>query len=100
MLLHQQYFYFFILNFLSTADLLHSITVPSSALVPTVGPSQASSTRTLGVITIAPAGGLGKSGLVTDPSQVGFQAGRPLVLPTGDEDVRDTDPETDINWEA
>ncbi len=74
--------------------------VPSSALTPTVGPSQASSARTLGVITIAPAGSLDESRLVTDPSQVGFQAGRPLVLPTGDEDVRDTNPKTDIDWEA
>ena len=31
---------------------------------------------------------------------MGFQAGGPLALPTGDEDVRDTDPEMDINWEA
>ena len=52
------------------------------------------------MITIAPAGGLDESGLVTDPSQVGFQAGRPLALPTGDKDVRDTDPKTDIDWEA
>ena len=87
-------------KFLFTADLLLSITVPSLALTPTVGPSRASSTRTLGVITIAPAGGLDESGLVTDPSQVGFQAGRPLALPTGDKDVRDTDPKTDIDWEA
>ncbi len=52
------------------------------------------------MITIAPTGALDKSGLATDPSQVGFQAGRPLALPTGDEDIRDTDPKTDINWEA
>ncbi len=58
------------------------------------------STRTLGVITIAPAGALDESGLATDPSQVGFQAGGPLALPTGDEDVGDTDPKTDIDWEA
>ena len=68
--------------------------------MPTAGPSRASSTRTLGVITIRPAGDLDKAGLAMDPSQVGFQAGRPLVLPTGDDDVRDTDPETDIDWEA
>ena len=66
----------------------------------TMGPSRASFTRTLGVITIAPAGALDKLGLATDPSQVGFQAGRPLALPTGDEDVGDTDPEMDMDWEA
>ncbi len=82
------------------AELLHSIIVPLSALVPTAGPSRTSSTRTLGVINIAPAGGLDESGLVTNPSQVGFQASRPLALPTGDEDLGDTDPETDIDWEA
>ncbi len=52
------------------------------------------------MITISPTGALGKSGLAMDPSQVGFQAGRPLVLPTGDKDVGDTDPKTDIDWEA
>ncbi len=92
MLLCQWYFYFFVLKFLFTVELLHFITVPSSALVPTAGPSRTSFTRTLGVITITPAGGLDESGLITDPSQVGFQAGGPLVLPTSDEDVGDTDP--------
>ena len=100
MLLHQQSFYFFILNFLFTADLLHSIMVPLSALVTTVGPSRTSLTRTLGVIRLSPSGALDESGLAMDPSQVGFQTGRPLALPTGDKDVRDTDPEMDINWEA
>ncbi len=57
-------------------------------------------TRTLGVITISPSGALDESGLVMDPSQVGFQAGRPLALPTGDEDVGNTNPKMDIDWEA
>ena len=74
--------------------------IPSSALVPTVGPSRMSLTKILGVITISPSGALDESGLATDPSQVGFQAGRPLPLPTGDKDVRETNPETDIDWEA